>query len=355
MGTERLTRDLKGYSGGTMVSHEIRMGYKWKGSVETRRPMNMDGRYSSTIPGPGRYKLGSDSTSTFTACFSNEALRAKDLAMQRAWSKFRDSCYDTASIGTAVAEGRESLNLIGSRAKQMGKAFLALKRGRFRQFLKLLQVRPLNKDKRTRWSRPKDAASIWLEYWMGWAPMIGDIYDAVKVLSGEIPSVRVTAFASATFQHTINVRGYGIDHTASNSGKAGAKYSGVVSVTNLNRASAEQLGLINPAVVAWELVPFSFIVNWFIPVQDYLANFSFGAGMKITEKEMTLRRKVVGSELRINNKQVEWSNTSRAASFGRVVDSFTLPPRLLFDPPSKLSKERAATAISLLVSIFTKG
>lgn len=355
MGMERLTRDLKGYSGGAMVSHEIRMGYKWKGSVETRPPMPMDGRYSSTTPGPGRYRLGSDSTSTFVACFSNEALRAKNLAMQRAWSKFRDSCYDTASIGTAVAEGRESLNLIGSRATQLGKAFLSLKRGQFRRFLKLLQVRPLKKDQRTRWTRPKDAASIWLEYWMGWAPMIGDIYDAMKVLSGEIPSIPVVAYASAPFQHTIKMSGYGIDHTASNSGKAGAKYSGVVVVTNLNLASAEQLGLINPAVVAWELVPFSFIVNWFIPVQDYLANYSFGAGMEISKREMTVRTKVTGSELRINNNQVEWSNTSRAASFSRVVDSFILPPRLLFDPPNKLSKERAATAISLLVSIFTKG
>lgn len=355
MGMERLVRDLKGYSGGVMVSHEIRQGYKWKGSVETRKPMPMDGRYSSTAPGLGRYKLGSDSTSTFVACFSSEALKANNLAKQRAWSRFRDRCYDTASIGTALAEGRESANLIGSRAMQLGSAFLALKRGRFRQFLKLLQVRALRRHEKTRWTRPKDASSIWLEYWMGWAPLIGDIYDAVGVLSGEIPSIPVRASASVPFQHTIKTSGYGIHHTANNAGKTGAKYSGLVIVTNPNLATAEQLGLINPAAVAWELVPFSFIVNWFVPVQDYLTGFTFGAGMRIEKKEMTVRTRVEGSEFRTSNGVVEWSNTSRAAHFGRVVDNYHLPPRLLFDPPTKLSITRAATAISLLVSIFTKG
>lgn len=355
MSMEKLFRDLNGYSGGVLVSKETRDGYKWKGPAESRPPMPFMGRYSSTTPGPGRLKLGCASTSTYMACYSNEALRARNLALQRAWSRFRDSCYDTASIGTALAEIRESANLIRSRATQLGSAFLALRKGDFRRFLRLLQVRPLKQDKRTRWTRPKDASAIWLEYWMGWAPMIGDIYDAGAVLSRDFAPFKVTVFASAPFQHAIHVEGYGIQHSASNSGKSGVKYQAVVRVTNPNLALAEQMGLINPAVVAWEVVPFSFIVDWFIPVGDYLANYSFGAGMSLTEREQTFRTRVSGSELRINNGAVEWSNDSKAAFFARSVDGFTLPPRLLFDPPTSLSITRAATAIGLLVSIFTKG
>lgn len=355
MSMEKLVRDLSGYSGKVLISKEYRDGYKWKGPAKSRPPLPFLGRYSSTIPGPGRLQLGCMSTASYQACYSNEALRAKNLAMQRAWSRFRDSCYDTASIGTALAEIRESANLIRSRAIQLGSAFLALKKGNFRRFLKLMQVRPLRKDKRTRWTRPKDASSIWLEYWMGWAPMIGDIYDAGAVLSRDFADFTVTAFASATFQHKIRMQGYGLQHTADNSGKAGVKYQAVVRVTNPNLALAEQMGLINPAVVLWEVVPFSFIINWFIPVGDYLANYSFGAGMSLTKREQTQRTRVSGSELRIYNGVVDWSNTSKAAFFSRSVDGFTLPPQLLFDPPTKLSITRAATAIGLLVSIFTKG
>lgn len=356
MTMEKLYRDLNGYSGGVLVSKETRDGFRWKGPAETRPPMPFVGRYSSTEPGPGHYKLGCTSTSTYSACYSADASRAQHLAMQRAWARFRDSCYDTASIGTALAESRESADLISSRAKQLGSAFLALKRGRFRQFTKLLQVRPLKKDRKTRWTRPKDASSIWLEYWMGWAPMVGDIYSASKVLTREFPDVVITEFASAPFRSSINVKDVVYQHYANHAGVAGVKYQGVVRVTNPNLALAEQLGLTNPAVVAWELVPFSFIVNWFIPVQSMLSSYSFGMGMEVTNQEQTIRTRVAGSELRINEyMQVEWSNDSKATFFSRRVGEFSLPPRLLFDPPSSLSITRAATAIGLLVSIFTKG
>lgn len=276
--------------------------------------------------------------------------------MQRAWARFRDSCYDTASIGTALVESRESADLISSRSKQLGSAFLALKRGQFRLFTKLLQVRPLNKDRKTRWTRPKDASSIWLEYWMGWAPMVGDIYSASEVLTREFPEIVVTKFASTPFRSSTSVKNEVYQYYANHNGVAGVKYQGAVRVTNPNLALAEQLGLTNPAVVAWEIVPFSFIVNWFIPVQSMLSSYSFGMGMEVVKQEQTTRIRVSGSELRINEyKQVEWSNDSKAAFFSRQVGGFSLPPRLLFDPPTRLSVTRAATAIGLLVSIFTKG
>jgi hypothetical protein len=56
-------------------------------------------------------------------------------------------------------------------------------------------------------------------------------------------------------------------------------------------AQAANLGLTNPAALAWELVPFSFVADWFVPVGDYLncldaaLGYSFLGGSK-TERWM---------------------------------------------------------------------
>ena len=37
---------------------------------------------------------------------------------------------------------------------------------------------------------------------------------------------------------------------------------------------ARQLGLADPATVVWELIPYSFVVDWFIPIGSYLENLN---------------------------------------------------------------------------------
>jgi len=39
------------------------------------------------------------------------------------------------------------------------------------------------------------------------------------------------------------------------------------------------MGLINPAEVAWELTPWSFVVDWFIPVGNFLEALTARAGV----------------------------------------------------------------------------
>jgi hypothetical protein len=43
------------------------------------------------------------------------------------------------------------------------------------------------------------------------------------------------------------------------------------------------MGLTNPAVVAWELVPFSFVVDWFVNVSEFLGQFDEFIGLALDE------------------------------------------------------------------------
>jgi hypothetical protein len=43
-------------------------------------------------------------------------------------------------------------------------------------------------------------------------------------------------------------------------------------------ATASEIGLTNPAEVAWELVPFSFVVDWAIPIGTFLGQLDASVG-----------------------------------------------------------------------------
>lgn len=46
-------------------------------------------------------------------------------------------------------------------------------------------------------------------------------------------------------------------------------------------AAFQQMGLVNPALVAWELVPYSFVFDWFISVGDWLTAVSALQGLEV--------------------------------------------------------------------------
>lgn len=47
----------------------------------------------------------------------------------------------------------------------------------------------------------------------------------------------------------------------------------------LRQAAQWNLG-INPLLTAWELVPYSFVVDWFIPIGDFIGQFGSSVGLK---------------------------------------------------------------------------
>lgn len=54
-----------------------------------------------------------------------------------------------------------------------------------------------------------------------------------------------------------------------------------------NVAWASSLGLLNPAVLAWESVPFSFVIDWFLPVGNFLQSLSTPLGVKFLSGTQT--------------------------------------------------------------------
>lgn len=54
-----------------------------------------------------------------------------------------------------------------------------------------------------------------------------------------------------------------------------------------------ELGLINPAEIAWEIMPWSFVVDWFLPVQSWIESLSSQIGLRF--KTGTCKTRLLGT------------------------------------------------------------
>lgn len=55
------------------------------------------------------------------------------------------------------------------------------------------------------------------------------------------------------------------------------QYQPVSDITKL----ASELGLTNPIVVGWALLPYSFVVDWLIPIEDWLSSLVYSKGVNV--------------------------------------------------------------------------
>lgn len=317
-------------------------------------PQPMQRRFAKNARISGTYDQGA--TTSFAYAYLAQATGTlENQSKIKAYAKFVDLTREKAELGLAIAERKEALGLIRKRALDLGEAMLFLLTGQFRRFLKRLNLSPHPKHQRLRRNRPKQAASLWLEYWMGWAPMVADVYAAVDVLQSGYPDdmvVKASASSTAPFNGSA-----GINHPSEGywfwyfTAKVKVRYQGTVSVTNPNLYRANQLGLVNPVALLWQLIPFSFIVDWFVNVGQFLNSWSDFLGLEIKDTMTSVTRTLHGDEYyRRYGALTSWS--ASAGSFSRVLSLDK--PKLGWRQYRGLSPTRGATAISLLVSIFTK-
>lgn len=288
-----------------------------------------------------------DVPNTYAHTATNGGRSIDALASNKALSQFVDRLRDlqSASVATTLAEWRQAESMLVARATQLSEGLRALRRGDFKKLNKLFKA-----PKGFR-AKAKGGANMWLEYHFGWSPLVQDIYNAVQVLSAVPPSQKVRGRGRSS--EPILVRNAPIgattyiqeDLTYSCRVECGAE----MFTSNPNTALANQMGFINPAAVAWELVPFSFLVDWFLPVGDFLNSFTDLLGHSVHYPYTTTKRSAIGLYRYADGRFITDTWLS-AANLGRVLG---LPSYKLRTTPFKgLSLSRGATAISLVIQQF---
>lgn len=267
------------------------------------------------------------------------------IATNRAYEKFVGSIHETATLQLLLAERREAAAMMLNRVLTLRKAWLALRTGRFKDFLKALDVPPKRKHRGTVRVRAKQASAYWLEYWFGWSPFVSDIFTAVELLDSPYPMVKVSKVSGST--RTILE---GLNHKVEEMTRC--KITADVSISNPMLYRASQFGIVNPALVAWELVPFSFLVDWFIPVGNYLRSYTDFVGLELRDPCHSYQVRGVSHYGYRLNRGGPVTTKANFTAFNRFTG---MPgPSITVTLPNRLSVTRGATAISLLVSLFVK-
>lgn len=284
----------------------------------------------------------------------------------RLYNKLRTEIDGTkGELLTSSMEWRTSLDMISGRVRQLGSAYLAVKKFRFKQAARILGIQTPSRFKTlTKKGAQKEKLSptaAWLEFWMGWAPLHGDIAQAVDTLQGGPPAHSRHFSVGVRVKDHIETKVRGANGSTT---KVDIVYDrvgtysayGEVSVANYNSNLANKMGFTNPLLTAWQMFPFSFIVDWFANIGTVLGSLTDFMGLSFSKTGTALALSTTASASGI--RWQDWTTrpiSQTGFSWNRLRVPGALPkPRLDIVMFDRLSLTRAATSISLLVEIFLR-
>lgn len=284
-----------------------------------------------------------------------DLLSARVLSVANvARERFMADAKQVANWAVALAEGHQAVSMMARRLSQMLQFCRALRKGNLRAAADALGVKEL---KSTR-SQSKSFSNNFLEWHFGWSPLLSDIHTSAEILSNDFRRKVAIGRAKDVFEES------GGSYTVGNSGEPDSSISGQLSweirakvvawieVSNPNLLLASQMGLTNPALIAWELVPFSFVVDWIFNVSKFLNTFDELFGLTLVEPYHSAKVRIIG---RAKWDYIYPSGAIRTATMDSSLHSFqrarglpnlTVPE---FTVWPILSVSRAVTACSLLI------
>lgn len=198
----------------------------------------------------------------------------------RAYSKYMRSLREgNASLGVTLGSFRQSRDMIINRAawaqRKLTEDDYKIKKTRRRVY-------------KTRRARRVAFADLHLEIIFGWQPLFEDIFKALTIVSEEVGSPAYIR-GSATGFATRESRSSGF-LTERRVAEAACRvtYASMCSVSNPNMWMANRLGLINPALVAWDLIPWSWVVGMFVNANALIGSVTDTVGLSISGQSQTL-------------------------------------------------------------------
>lgn len=274
------------------------------------------------------------------------------------------------NLGEIYHTRAQAASMVASTANRLAGAMLALRKGNFagaaRQLTGSAPRRGISRTKAAVGGIPEQ----WLALQYGWKPAVQDVYNSLQTVheaQNRVGNELFSSTASASEQgdQISYVRGRVVDwgpqyliktSQRTVSGKASVTYG----VDSQLENSLSQLGITNPASLAWELLPYSFVVDWFLPVGSYLERQHYDYGLTLRHGYISMHvrqrveQKLVDSTRKSGNISATFSGANgEGEAFlmtREALTSFPSPP-----PPSlknPFSLTHVANGLSLLATAF---
>lgn len=182
----------------------------------------------------------------------------------RALEQLYEQLRGQVDLSVSAAEWRQTRNMFISQLDHLKPMAEKLTKqvGRATRFL--LQFSPSQWPKR------------WLEYQYGWKPLLSDIYHTGKQMM-DIASYGYVRIVGEAYERTYENRKYtgpqfGSTEFVKSDCSQRCRIVAEFKLSNSAISSLSNYTSLNPVSIAWELMPYSFVADWFYDVGGYLRN-----------------------------------------------------------------------------------
>ncbi len=210
-------------------------------------------------------------------------------------------------------------------------------------------------------SAKKEFSSLWLELQYGWLPLLSDAEEGAQFLAHQLNSPLQTTYRASYTKREVLPKRETQWQRCPGFGRGTGKGTRLHRVSLIARFKEKPnlpklLGLLSLESVAWELTPWSFVVDWFIPIGDWLTARGFSQGLTgtfITTTKAVGRANEPTGDFTIPFSEITpWERNLYEDGYVNRVISTTLPvPAPTTKPLNKaLSWRHCVNAVALLVS-----
>lgn len=256
----------------------------------------------------------------------------------RAYEKFRDKANTYMQWAVNYVERQSAISSLTNRVNGAAELLWNIRHRRWRQIARAAKRNGKN------WNQ------TFLEFHFGWIPLCADVYSTMETLF-EVPPglpirIRVSTEERSGFR-AWDSNQYHDEQT----GLYGVGITGLVTVNNPNLLLLNKLGLLNPASIAWELVPYSFVLDWFANINTVLSQFTDFAGLNTDLVSYTTRCEGTRKQYYTtwDGTGILWDGPAfKTFEMKRYTGLPTILPAI--KPLKRLSVTRGVTAIALLLN-----
>lgn len=283
----------------------------------------------------------------------------RNEAVTKALLKIADQ---KVNLGENLATAGQTARLFAGACKNLASYLKGMSDDKYMRHYLTKSYRDLRRE-----GVPEFISRKYLEYVYGWKPLMNDVYSLSKLLKEKTASpLLFTGSATSSRQGQGKPSAQynnGGNNTSTTLGPPTVQMTvrchlwGQIDPNWAGARSLNQLGLLNPVSLAWELMPWSFVVDWLLPVGSVLQALSAPAGLIFVDGS-------VSTKLVADCPYTNWFNaysennveshtactgTLRQRLYGRdVVTSWPLPG-LWFDP-DPLRGDRSFKALALAIA-----
>lgn len=274
------------------------------------------------------------------------------------------------NFGIAAAEWRQTKTLYQDAFKRVSGAADVLAKDRtYRGFRRAADILGYSVRKvelayyKRRKGRTSDQqlANDWLALQFGWLPHLNDVYGAAEALARHQEGNRWTRLSTTrTYRRTIKDMEGGLWFTFPTA-RTGyviylVKYVSMFRVQSGAVKTLSEVGLTNPATVLYELTPWSFALDWFIPIGQWIDTWDATNGLQfvkgckttVTKTAVIIKCRATGKGF-YDSASVHGSASKRTVDVVRVQTSdFPSPALPRFKEENPLDLRKSLISLALL-------